>query len=1478
VAKRAPRQRPEIHQQHVWGEHFPIVGIGASAGGLEAIKPLLKRLPADMGMAFVVVQHLHPEHASQLANLLGNLSRMPVIEARDGTAAEPDHVYVIPPDAALTISGGVLRLSAREAAPARHMTIDTFFRSLAADAKNRAIGVVLSGSSSDGALGIRAIKAEGGITFAQDEKSAGFDMMPRAAAATGAVDFVLPPEAIAGELAQIARQPYVRLPEAEAVIPVRERGTEGGTALQRILVLLERKTGVDFSVYRRPIVMRRISRRKAIHRIEKLDDYAKFLLDHPGEVEALYDELLGAPVGFFSEPETFEYLKAVVFPRITAAVEPGAPARIWVPACATGEEAYSVAIAFLEFLREQKLDISLQLFATDVSKRAIEKARAGVYLENIAAEVPPQMLDRYFHEAERGGYQVNQTLRDCCVFAQQNIAKDPPLSNFDLLSCRNLLASLEPAPRKHVISAFHYALKPGGFLVLGASEGSGGFAGLFEPMGQARGVYARRGAGSFKPPESGWTGTATGPRPTGEQPVPQDEIVKEADRMVLSRYAPPGVLVDRNFEAVQFRGDTNAFLRPAPGKASLNLLKMLREGLAMEVRSALEHAKRTHRAAVRKNIAIYQGRGMREVDVEVIPLGPAHQYPYFLVNFRDSTPRPPKPGRALAREGDSPQVAQLKRELTRTREYLQSLVEDREAANEQLRTASEGILSNNEELQTINEELETSKEEMQSANEELLTLNEELANRNAQLTKLNDDLSNLFTNIHAGIVMVDGDLRLRRFTPVAGRLLNLLPADIGRPITDLNPGIEVEDLGGLIHGVMDSMMPLEREVADRQGRWHSMSIRPYRSSDNRIEGAVLSLVDIDAIKRSLDEVRRARDFSQTVIDAVLEPLIVLDQDLQITMANPAAERVLHVPAEAAQGRYIEELAGIAGLAELLRSMPPEGFRDREIDAPDNGTFLATARPVRPGGSDGTILLFLNDITERKRAEEQVKLSETLYRELFEQSFNSTTEGILLLDANTGEITGINPFLAELLGVQAEQVTGKRLWDVRPLRAIADSEEKFFERRANLRFEELAIETGENRTVPATIAASLYQAGRRNIVQLNFRDMSARRMLEEQLRQAQKMEAVGRLAGGVAHDFNNLLTVITGNTEILMEQIDPGDPLLEQAEEIAKAANRAAALTRRLLTFSRHDVVRAHPLDLNAVVESMREMLDRLVGERIAMDWQPAQDLRTITADESQLGQVILNLVINAREAMPNGGSMKIRTANVELDEEFTRNRIGVTPGPYVMLEIADTGVGITDEVKQHIFEPFFTTKPVGKGTGLGLATVYAVAKQSGGDVIVESEPGKGTTMRVYFPAAEQAAELIENRPKPAGPLTGTETILLAEDDAGVRRLVAEILGGLGYKVLEAGDGPEALELSRSQPVDLLVTDLVMPKMNGQELARQLREEQPHVRAVFISGYAPDEAGQVPPGDVFLPKPFSRDELAGKIRELLDKGQSWRHSD
>jgi two-component system CheB/CheR fusion protein len=585
VAKRAPgKSVPEKRSQE-----FPIVGIGASAGGLEAIQALVRKLPADTGMAFVVVQHLQPGHPSILPELLGKSSRMPFIQAEDGMAVEPNHVYVIPPGAALTISGRILRVGPREHGPAQHMTIDGFFRSLAADLKSRAIGVVLSGSSNDGALGIRAIKGEGGITFAQKPESAAYDVMPRSAAATGAVDFVLAPEAMAKELAQIARHPYVRLPEPNAPGPQPE---PDAAALRRIFALLERSTGVDFTIYRRAAAARRIERRMALEHIDKLEDYARFLAGHPQEVQALHDELLGNGAGFFSDPELLEYLKNAVFPRFAAGADAGEAVRMWVPGCATGEEAYSFAIAFLEFLHEQNVVVDFQLFATDASKTAIERARAGVYPEAIESEVSPDRLRRFFLKHE-DGYHVSKAVREHVVFARHNVAKDPPFSKIDLIGCRSLLHYLAPAARKRAIEAFHYALKPGGFLAPGKAENLGEFATLFEPVDDGRRVYTGTGAqarmGTEKVAEGGQAqaGRARG-FPELETAAGARVLQREADQAVLSRYAPPGVVVDERFDVVQFRGEVSAFVRPAPGEASLNLLKTLREGLAMDVRSALE--------------------------------------------------------------------------------------------------------------------------------------------------------------------------------------------------------------------------------------------------------------------------------------------------------------------------------------------------------------------------------------------------------------------------------------------------------------------------------------------------------------------------------------------------------------------------------------------------------------------------------------------------------------------------------------------------------------------------------------------------------------------------------------------------------------------------------------------------------------------------------------------------------------------------
>ncbi len=844
------------------GKRFPVVGVGASAGGLEAFLSLLRHLPADTGMSFVLVQHMDPKHESMLVELLGKSSSMHVQQIRDGMKVQPDCVFVIPPNTDLILENSTLRLLSRSLSRGQHMPIDRFFRSMADQLQERAIGVILSGTSSDGALGIEAIKAQGGITFAQDEKTAKYDGMPRAAVATGMVDFVLPAHRIAEELARIGNHPYVRKPD-----DILEQQTAEGRPqepLSRVFALLRSATGVDFGLYKHTTIRRRIGRRMAVHKIDNVDRYVQLLVSNPAEIEALYRELLIKVTGFFRDAEVFNFLKSDVLPRITSQTAQDSPIRVWIPGCATGEEAYSVAIVLLEHLSEKNLHSPVQIFATDVSEDAIEKARSGAYVENIALDVSAERLRRFFIKRD-GGYQVNKNVRDLCVFARQNLAKDPPFSRLDLISCRNVLIYLEPVLQKRVIPMFHYALKPDGMLLLGSSETITPFADLFTLDDKKHKVYRKRmvaggqrfdlDTGKFVHPGEG----SGPPPPRPDEETSSFDLQKEADRIIVSRYGPAGVLINEDYEVIQFRGKTGPFLEPAPGKATLNLLKMLREGLLLEVRNTVQKAKRSGQPAHKDHVPAKDENGFREVTIDVIPLQPSARGKHFLVLFEHAKPEPagPKSRGKGAVAAEERQVEQLKQELVATRQYLQSIIEEQEATNEELQSANEEILSSNEELQSINEELETAKEELQSTNEELTTVNEELQNRNAELSQTNDDLNNLLASVNIPIVMLGADLRIRRFTPMAGRVLRLIPTDLGRPITDLRATIQLPDLGSIIGDVISAVTPRETEVQDQDGHWYSLSIRPYRTSDNRIDGAVLALLDIDTIKRGLQRTESA---------------------------------------------------------------------------------------------------------------------------------------------------------------------------------------------------------------------------------------------------------------------------------------------------------------------------------------------------------------------------------------------------------------------------------------------------------------------------------------------------------------------------------------------------------------------------------------------------------------------------------------------
>src|SRR6266576_825164 len=818
---------------------FPVVCVGASAGGLEAFTHLLEAMPTDTGMAFVLVSHLSPSHASHLAEILSRATQLPVNEVKDEPKVQPNCVYVIPADSNMIIAQGSLKLIPRHKVDGRHHPIDLFLESLAHDQKHKSIAVILSGTGSDGTLGMDEIKAAGGITFAQDE-SAAYEGMPRSAMMAGTVDFRLSPADIARELGNIARHSYV--------------GTDGpperivdGAQTAQILRLLHHDSGVDFTNYKAATLRRRIARRMALHKVETLDEYAEYLGDHSVEIEALFQDILINVTSFFRDPETFELLKSRVFPRIINEHGSSDAIRMWVVGCSTGEEAYSLAIVFSEFMEREGRTWPVQIFATDLNGPGIERARTGLYPKSIAERVSPERLRRYFYEVD-GKFRVAKAIRDLCVFAKHNVLVDPPFSRMDVITCRNMLIYLEPVLQQHLMPTLHYALKSSGVLLLGGSESTGAFGDLFDPIDAKHRFYSRKPNASRLPPLL--IDRAALDRRRVSQALAADArrgegAQREADRILLARYTPPGILVTEDLEILQFHGDTGAYLTPLAGKASLNLVKMLREGLLSPIRGAIARAKKDG-AAVRKNDVRLQGDGQpRSVDIEVVPVkGAAADRGGYLVLFHQRAVPAPRAPRASSTRASENELEQLKQELAATKDYLQSVIEQQEAANEELQSANEEVQSANEELQSINEEIETSKEEMESSNEELATVNEELQNRNAELGQSNNDLMNLLASVQMAIVMLGSDLRIRRFTPMAEKMLNLIATDVGRPVTDIKLNVDVPDLEQILVEVVETVQPYQRDVQDRNGRWHSLRVRPYRTLDNRIDGAVIVLVDI----------------------------------------------------------------------------------------------------------------------------------------------------------------------------------------------------------------------------------------------------------------------------------------------------------------------------------------------------------------------------------------------------------------------------------------------------------------------------------------------------------------------------------------------------------------------------------------------------------------------------------------------------------
>jgi PAS domain S-box-containing protein len=1012
-------------------ESFPVVGIGASAGGLEAFKELLENLPANTGMAFVVIQHLASGQESLLTEILKRSTDMPVLEVKEGTRVEPNHVYVIPPGTTMTLKEGFLKLRPKEMSL---KPIDTFLNSLASERKTKAIGIILSGTGTDGTEGLKAIKAEGGITFAQDPKSAQYAGMPQSAIATECVYFILSPKQIAKELSRIAKHPHLIRAEIKALKP---KAAEE-TSLKTVFRMLKSSFNVDFTHYKEPTVHRRIARRMVINQIGGIKTYVEYLRTHLNELQALFDDMLIGVTSFFREPNTFLVLKEKVFPELVKNGRREDPIRFWIPGCSTGEEVYSFAIALEEYLEEKAIpNVSVQIFGTDVNEQNIEKARQGIYPKNIETYVSENRLRRFF-SSYNGNYQVTKPIRDMCIFAKHDITADPPFSNLDLISCRNVLIYFDSYLQEKALPTLHYALKPNGFLVLGESESIGKSTDLFEPINKKRVIYVKK---------KGQTAAAFGlgvPVPytrknLSKEPDRKDlmTLLKEVvDRLLTTEYAPATLLVNNNSDILVFRGQVTPYLSPESGTASLNLAKIIRKELRNEVQTAVYKARKENKM-IKEEAVSFESEGQpRTINIQVFPLR-ISQYdePFFLVVFEDvssaaahlrqaieltATPG----GRANLKDR---QIRELQVELDSTKHSLQNIIEAQEATNEELRAAMEEVQSSNEELQSTNEELETAKEELQSGNEELKTLNEELKNRNQALAQLNDDLANLVRNVDVGVVMVDCDLRIRRFTPSAQEILKLSPSDMNRRLTDIHLSIAFRDLEKTIIEVITKLNDIDREVVDEKGQWYEIRVRPYITEEKKIDGAVLSFINITVLKKTEKELQMEREKYRTLAENSPDIITRFDKNLRYVYVNTAIIEATGIPSEEFAGKTNSEIELPKDLVETWNNVLRNTFRTGKQEKGEitfstpkgNRTYEYTAIPeFSVNDTLETVMLLLSDTTKRKKTEDTVRTSLERFR-----SFIEVTGELGWTTNAEGEVVEDIPSFRKFTGQTYENVKG-----------------------------------------------------------------------------------------------------------------------------------------------------------------------------------------------------------------------------------------------------------------------------------------------------------------------------------------------------------------------------------------------------------------------------------------------------------------------
>lgn len=1342
---RSDNDNPKILSKNL----FPVVGIGASAGGLDAFKKLIKCVPANSGMAYILVQHLHPEHESLLPEILQRVTKIPVVEISDNVHVEPNHIYVIPSNKILVASDGVLQLSPRSTKDKLHLPIDIFFSSLAEVHQSHSIGVILSGTGADGTLGLKNIKDHGGLTFAQDTASAAYDDMPQHAIDAEIVDFILAPEKIPEKLMALKYSFTISSPEEE-LIP-KDKAIED--IFRQILSLLRVRFGVDFSYYKQTTIRRRIIRRMVILKFEDVTDYLNFLKNNKAEVDILFQDLLIPVTSFFRDPITFETLCEKVFPEIVKNKSISNPLRIWIAGCSTGQEAYSIAMCFHEYLSDHISNIKVQIFATDVSEVSIKKARSGIYLKKELDGISENRLKQFFNKTE-GNYQVKKPVRDMCIFAVHNFLKDPPFAKMDLISCRNVLIYFDPFLQKKALTTFHYALNDKGILLLGKSETTGSSSDLFLPFGKKDKLYTRKSVpGRFMnvASERNETDITDKNYILRSKEGKTDNFQKNADDILLSKYTPVGVVVNDQFDIVQFRGLTGEYLEPSPGKASLNILKMAKEGLAFEIRNALRNAKSSSEPFIKEGIPINNGKKL--VTIEVIPLLNTVDL-YYLILFRSgvsgngdqvaeksdqSSANPHRTSDIVLRTSDK-RIQQLEKELAQAREDMRGISEEQEAANEELQSSNEELLSGSEELQSLNEELETSKEELQSTNEELITVNRELYERNEQLNQSRKFANATISILHEPLLVLDKNFRVKSANKSFYKTFKLTEEEtLGKILFELqNNGWEIPGLyKELVKIQHEKEKMIEVEIAFVfpiiGERTICFNIQPI-NKENDQQLILLALDDI-TLRKNAEEIKaiaqkqleQNAEMIRTMFMNSPAFLCTLQGPKHIyTLVNPSYQK-LFGKRKIVGKPIMEALPELEGqdFDTLLDNIYNTGeifvgteilitlARDEGL-LPEDRYFSFSYQPMYnlDNQIDG-VLVFGYEVTEQFLAKKQVDKNMRLLLESISQ--------ITITASTDGKITFYNKYYLDYTGLTLEEATGVRGWKniIHPedleeaikagQHSMANGEDFYYEMRLKRKSD------GTYRWHLARATAIKDDDGK--IISW----VGAATDIHDQKMKEQKKD---EFIGVASHEMRTPLTTAKAYLQLLELTLpkDNADTIL-YAHKASMAITRLNNLVTELLDVSK---IQNGKLNYNLTTFNFNEMIDNTV-EEVQYSSPNHTIIKTgkvnqeITGDKERLQQVVINLLNNAIKYSPDANE-------VFLNIDQKNNEIEVS--------IKDKGIGISSHNLEKIFERYYRVEDHSiqfKGLGIGLFISYEIIQRHQGKLYAESEPGEGSTFYFTLP-------------------------------------------------------------------------------------------------------------------------------------------------